>query len=892
MSLSRLHIISVVVALVVTLSEAAPRGRQMSDQARPASPVAPADSPVLSPDQEMKTFTMPAGYRVELVVSEPLIEDPVLIDWDPDGRMWAIEMPGYMVDIQGTNERAPIGRVVVLEDMNNDGRMDKRTVFADGLILPRALKVLDHGVLVGEPPHLWLMRDTNGDLKADAKTLVTDTYGRFDASVEHNANALTWALDNWMYTSEVDMFLRLKHGEFEVRKTLARGQWGASQDDAGRVYRNTNESVLHVDLVPTQYFARNPNLLRTRGSYESLEGADEEANIVWPSRQTFGVNRGYQTGVLRPDGTLARFTSVSSPTVYRGDRLPAELSGNVFVAEPAANVVGRIIISDDGKGLTARKAYEQREFLAATDERFRPVYLSNAPDGTLYVVDMYRGIIQHKGYITEYLRDYIMPRNLEAPIARGRIYRVVHDTTVRGPKPSLQRASSAELARTLSHPNGWWRDTAQRLLVERGDVSIAPVLSNLATTAPMAVTRLHALWALDGMDRIDAAAVVRALGDSSRDVRVSAVRLAERWLGEANGPVRAAVLARLDDADWAVSRQLGASIAALPAGVREETQAALLARRGDDPVTMDATMSGMRGEEVRVLARLVEWPAETVPLRVAVTMLSATIVRAGQDASAQTMFTWIAEASRPEWQRSAMMRGGEIALLGAAMPGAIGRPAAVVAATAPVCPTCPGARGGPGGAPAFPASPATPTTVSVGRSTGPALRLTHEPALGRVADADTGVLGQRAVALLGRIEWPGKPGARAAAAPLSADEQRRFTAGKEIYLNICQACHQADGRGLDRVAPALLGSALALGPGDVAARILIAGKEGAVGLMPPLGAALNDDQIASVLTYVRREWGQTADPVQTEVVQDVRRLTADRLQPWTNEELARISAGR
>src|SRR5262245_35925638 len=181
------------------------------------------DSPVLSPEAEMKTFALPDGYRVELVASEPMIEDPVLIDWDLEGRLWAIEMPGYMVDIQASNEHAPTGRIVVLEDTNDDGKMDKRTVFAEGLILPRALKVLDHGVLVGEPPHLWLLHDTDGDLHADSRTLVTDTYGRLDASVEHNANSLMWALDNWMYTSEVDMFLRFKGGRFEVRKTLSRG---------------------------------------------------------------------------------------------------------------------------------------------------------------------------------------------------------------------------------------------------------------------------------------------------------------------------------------------------------------------------------------------------------------------------------------------------------------------------------------------------------------------------------------------------------------------------------------------------------------------------------------------------------------------------------------------
>ena len=214
---------------------------------------------------------MPPGYHVELVASEPMIQEPVAIDWDPEGRLWAVEMPGYMTDIAGRNEHDPIGRVVVLEDANGDGRMDKRTVFADGLILARALKVLDRGVLVGEPPNVWLMRDTDGDLRMDTKTLVTDQFGRRDGDPQNNANGFYWALDNRMYTAgQVDVHLRLKNGTFEVHQTLRRGEWGVAEDDAGRIYRNTNDSALHVDLVPTAYFARNPNLLRTRGSYERL----------------------------------------------------------------------------------------------------------------------------------------------------------------------------------------------------------------------------------------------------------------------------------------------------------------------------------------------------------------------------------------------------------------------------------------------------------------------------------------------------------------------------------------------------------------------------------------------------------------------------------------------
>ena len=877
-------------------------GRGSQSPARAAAPAwppglqrVPADSPPRPPADEMKTFFMPDGYKVELVASEPLIQDPILIDWDPEGRLWAIEMPGYMHDIQASDEHQPTGRIVVLEDTDADGRMDRRTVFADGLVLPRALKVLAHGVLVGEPPNLWLMKDTDGDLKADTKELVTDQYGRREATVEHNANSLLWALDNWMYTSEVDVYLRWRHDKFDVQKTLSRGQWGATQDDAGRVYRNTNESVLHVDLVPTPYYARNPSLLRTRGSYESLEGEHREVNTVWPVRPTRGVNRGYQSGILRADGTLAAYTSVSSPVVYRGDRLPAELYGNVFVAEPAGNVVSRIIVEDDGASLQARKAYDKAEFLASTDERFRPVYLSNAPDGTLYIVDLYRGIIQHRDYITKYLRDQILSRRLEQPTGLGRIYRVVHETTRRGPAPQLSKAPAADLVAALSHPNGWWRDTAQRLLVERGDASAVPALRTLASNAPDSRTRLHALWTLDGLDSLTPELVIQALDDRSRDVRVSAVRLAERFVEYYPDPaVQRALVRRIDDQDWAVREQLAASFGALPMEARIPAIALLLARHGDDPITLDAAISGVKDHETDVIEKLAAAAAGPTPMvESAIAMLAATATRGGQAAQVGRVFEWASDAARPAWQREALVRGAEVALLGAAMPGAAGRGrGAGRAATPGPCPTCPGARGGPGGGYAFrPAAPAGASTAAGrgGRGAGgPMLRLPAEPNALVALAAESDPLGARAARVLEHVVWPGKAGAPPAVSPLTVQEQASFDAGEQVYKNLCQACHQADGHGQEKMGANLVGSPLATGAPEVAARIVLNGKEGKIGLMPPLGGVLSDEQIAGALTYVRRQWGNAASAVTPNLVKQVRAQTASRTRPWTDDELGGI----
>ena len=871
------------------------------------------DSPVLSPEDEMKTFFMPPGYHVELVASEPMIEEPILIDWDADGRMWVIEQRGYMQDLPATNERQPIGRISVLEDTDNDGKMDKKTVFMDGLVLPRALKVLDHGVLIGEPPHLWLARDTNGDLKADTKELVVDTYGQELGNIEHNANSLTWALDNWMYTSEHNGYLRLKDGKFEYQQTLARGQWGATQDDAGRIYRNTNEAALFVDLLPARYFMRNPNLVRTRGSYESLQ--NDEVNTVWPVRPTPGVNRGYQDGILRPDGRLAHFTSVCSPTVYRGDRLPRELYGNVFVAEPAANLVSRIIVSDDGTTLRSKKAYPDAEFLASSDERFRPVYLSSAPDGTLYVVDTYHGIIQHKGFITEYLRDQILSRKLDHPNGHGRIYRIVHDTTRRDRQPALSKATPAQLVETLSHPNGWWRDTAQRLLVERGDRSIAKSLTDKAERAPDWRTRIHALWTLDGLDAIEPSTVVRALDDSSRDVRVSALQISERWLAQPNDQVQQAVVKRTVDSDWAVRRQLAATLGALPANsVGESALVTLLDHFGDDPLAVDAAISGLRGREWTVLQRLLTDQRETPPRSAAITTLAATVVKGGQDSGAQALLTAISEASRAAWQRQALMSGVEVVLAGAPLPGAAPARGNLNAAAANGAAA--GARGGPGGARAFPddtnargtgagregaggagragAGGAGGAGNGRGRGGGASLALSSEPAAFSALARGNADLSTRASTVLARMTWPGKPAEPGAApvAPLTPEQQKLYEGGQTLFNSLCMACHGDDGKGRTGLGPTLIGSQFALAPPVVPIRILLQGKEGSVGLMPPLGATLTDEQIAGALTYVRRQWGNAADPVDPNTVKDVRTATAGRTRPWTNDELTAVSAGR
>lgn len=863
----------------------------------PVQPVAPVARP-LAPAEALKTFAVPPGYRIELVAAEPLVQDPIMLEWDPAGRLWVIELPGYMRDISAKGELDPVGRIVVLQDRDRDGVMDTRTVFADGLVQPRALKVLDHGVLVGEPPDIWLLRDTDGDLRSDTKTRVAGNFGRRLANVEINANSFYWALDNRIYSSGLaaDQFLRLRGDTFEVHESVSRGQWGLAQDDSGRMYRNHNESPLHVDLVPAPYYARNPNLVRTRGSHERMAEPDGRLTTVWPSHQTPGTNRAYQFGILRENGTLARYTAACAPTIYRGDRLPAELYGNAFVAEPAANLVSRFVLWDDGKTLRAKKAWDQGEFVTSTDERFRPVHLSTGPDGTLYIADMYRGILQHGAYVTEYLRAQIQSRELEQPTGYGRIYRIVHEPAP--PAAPLPDTSSPEkLVALLSHPNGWWRETAQRLLVERGERSVAPKLAALAATAPDWRTRVHALWTLDGLGAATPEMVTRALGDESRDVRVSAIRVAERWLGQAGHPIMAEVRKRGDDPDWAVRQQYAASIGALPAEARPAAAAVLLAKHGDDPIVTDAALSGLAGQEAAVISLLLkDAPAAgSRPAAAALAMLAAAVARGAQEAPMQALLASMAAPGIADWQRAALLEGAEVALLGATVPDSGAEERTALPAGAP-CPTCPGGRGGPGGAYAFPAAQAASAAAQrmPQRERRTAVPLTRAPeAFVRLARQNDEA-GARAAKLVARLSWPGKAGTQAAgpAPPLSPDDQRRFDAGREIYSNTCIACHGPEGEGIAAIGAPLVSSTIVPAAPGLPIRVVLQGKEGEVGLMPPVGAAMTDQQVADVLTYIRRAWGGMGSPVDPAEVAATRAATAARTKPWKKEELLALPEAR
>ncbi len=500
----------------------------------PKEKIPPA--PPLSPEAELKTFKVQPGFRVELFAAEPTVQVPVAAQFDPEGRLWVVEMRAFMPNADGHGEDKPAGRVSILEDTNGDGRADISTVFLDGLVMPRALLLVRGGLLLAEPPNLWFYPIEND--RPGPRVAVAGDFGS-QANPEHTANSLVLGLDNWIYSLYHAWRYRFTSGRWQREPTPQRAQWGMAQDDSGRLFYTSNSDQLRGDLVPSHYFG---------GSRQKPPGIGIQIiqdQTVWPARVNPGVNRAYQPGTLRPDGTLAKFTAACGTCIYRGDALPG-CGGNAFICEPGANLIRRDIFTDESGVVSARNAYEKAEFLTSTDELFRPVNLYTGPDGALYVVDLYHGIVQHRLYLTTYLRAQSEGRGLDKVIDKGRIWRVVAEgQSAPVTKPRLSSASAAELVRALAHPNGWWRDTAQRLLVERADVSAVPALQELAAVAPGSTTRLHALWALEGLGQIAASDIAKALASPQPELRAAAIRLAEPLLTSTNGTAAAPLRDRL-----------------------------------------------------------------------------------------------------------------------------------------------------------------------------------------------------------------------------------------------------------------------------------------------------------------------------------------------------------
>jgi len=773
-------------------------------------------APARSAAEEAASFRVPAGYRVELIACEPLVHDPVAFSCDERGRVFVVEMRGFMPNADGRGELEPIGAIARLEDRDGDGCMDTRCDFLLELVLPRAVCALAGGALVLAPPDLLWCPDADDDGIADRAEVVATGFAGRD-NPEHAPNGLLWGLDNWIHLANCERSFRMRNGIWEERRVASGGQWGLTEDDWGRRYFNYNSSPLHADLVPAHYLVRNPDFGKAPGGSVSV-GRD---GATWPSRITAGVNRGYQPATLRTDGRLRSFTAVCGPAVFRGTALaPADL-GTVFLCEPSGNFVRQERFEPDSDGMRSRNARGEEEFWTSTDERFRPVNAATGPDGALWVADLYRGLIQHRIFLTSYLRKQVEERGLEQPTGLGRLWRVAHESAdLRAAAPTgLAEAGPAEWAAWLEHPNAFWRVTGQRLLVERGAApEIIAQLEKLALEAEDPRARVHALGALDGLVQTKAAVLAVAAKDPHPKVRAFALRCVES-LADADSAANLWKEA-LADHDPAVRRQAVLSLGESPLPSVSNLLALELLREGDDELMRGLILSGARHRTVELAVALHASQASAEPgcFKPVMRDLGRCAGRSAELSEMRSLLSLslMSMESEPD-AVAAMMIGMREGLMQSKRGSwAVPRPAS----------------------------------------------------LAQLMECERLEIAQAARALDAVCTWAsveailGEDG-------LPEEARARIAAGRIVYETGCIACHKSDGGGLAGLAPPLAGSEWLDRDDDTLAGVVLFGLEGPIQVkgeewnlaMPGHAALLSDAQVAEVISFVRWEYsGRVSAP--------------------------------
>lgn len=821
------------------------RGKKIFEKVK----VPPA--PPLTPDEQLKTFKLAPGYRVELVASDPMIANPVFFEFDEDGRIWVLEYRGYMRDLQGSGEADPSCRMVVLEDTDQDGKADKSTVYLDKLVMPRSFAFVEGGVLLAEPPHLWYCRDTDGDLICDDKKKV-GTYG-FAGNPQHTANGLRRGIDNWLHNADWPKRHRFKDGVLIEEPALHRGQFGVSFDDLGRFYSCHESTAAVMDYLPEEYIRRNPKVLslyRKGGNRErfgvgiKISGAAQE---VFPIRPTPGITLGGLE--LRDDGTLRTYTIASGTSVYRGHQFPEDARGNLFVPEAGGHLIGRLRLEGDLKPQAKRFYPVNQELLASTDERFRPINARTGPDGALYIADLYKGVIEHVIFMVPWISDQVKARNLEAGNDRGRIWRIVSNKIpISRRSPQLAKAPLQELVKTLGHPNGWHRDTAQRLLVDRKPQDAVPLLEDFARRSPSHLGRMHALWTLDGMEFLRWETARTALGDGHPWVRLTALRVLEHLVNEARQGEFSGALRQLveKERDPLVQQQALLSLGHSNSSALTTSLYAELLRVRSDALGRTAALTGMAGKEVEILRQLLNTKARSEPIEQLIIDLTVLISGEGDPERIRLLLDLVGAKKIPRPLQRKIVDG----ILNAEVPGR-------------------------------------------------AIELEGEPPIVTAfTQSDDEGDNQRAMGLRKIARWPGNTPWEAAKVdlkPLSAEQATLAKEGAQTYARYCASCHQPYGQGSAGVAPPLARSEWVNGSPERLTKIVLHGMVGPIKVrdqdwnlhMPGLGlsGALGDRDVAGVLTFIRRAWGNEAEPVAPGFVAAQRKSAAGRSFPWTAAEL-------
>ena len=537
-----------------------------------------------TPAEQLKTFVVPPGYKMELVLADPDIDTPAFIEFDGNGRMYVGEFITYMPDVEGTGQHDPKNRISRWEDTNGDGTYDKRTVFVDNMVLPRMVLPLEDGVILtnetaSDDVIKWT--DTNGDGVADKREHFFSGVGiGRDGNLEHEQSGFVWGLDNWIYSTYNSFRFRWTPTGILREPTGAnQGQWGLGQDDDGKMW---------FVCAGCERGPRNFQIPIHYGSFSTADEYEPNFDVVWPI-SGLGDMQGGIGRVRMPTGVVNHATATAGPDIVRGHRLPEDLQGDLLFAEPVGRLIRRAdIVKTDG--LTQlRNVYPYSEFILSTDPLFRPLNLRTAPDGTVYIVDMYRGIIQEGEWTRagSYLRHKIQQYQLDKVIHHGRIWRLRFDGTPEFPgtpagpaavaipgqpalpsiapdrtMPRMYSQTPAQLVQHLGHANGWWRDMAQRLLVLKQDKSIVPALEAMVRNQANLLGRFHAMWTLEGLNALSPALVREAMKDANPRMKIQAMRASESLYkhGDRTFADDYKALAGDTDVDVAMQAMLSASV--------------------------------------------------------------------------------------------------------------------------------------------------------------------------------------------------------------------------------------------------------------------------------------------------------------------------------------------
>jgi putative membrane-bound dehydrogenase-like protein len=580
------------------------------------------------PENALSTFEVAPGFKIELLVAEPLISDPVDMEIDEYGRVYVVEMHGYPLDKTGT------GVIKLLADSDGDGHMDKSTVFADGLVLPNSIMRWKRGLLITDAPNVLYFADTTGDDRADIRdTLLT---GFALSNPQHNLNSPVLGIDNWIYLghegavatqtyqeefgdegSEIfypgqpnsprlaknagGRSVRFRPDRHLLETTSGITQFGHTFDEWGHHFLVTNWNHIYQEVMGAAYLKRNPELVVSNAT-QSLSDHNDAAEV-------FPITKNPERELLTDVGVI---TSACGLTRYLGGAFPAPYDQATFVAEPVSNLVHVDRLTGKGASFVASRVHPNKEFLASADAWFRPVNMYTGPDGALYVVDYYRQIIEHPEWMGE---EVVKSGQLYNGHDRGRIYRVspvnakAADWT-KGLK--LGDASSEELVEQLSNPNYWWRLHAQRLLIDRNDNSVYGSLVELAQKGSTAFGRLHALWTLEGLHQLSPELIQQALKDPVPGVRENAIKLAELYL-DASPQLAKALLALQNDTNAKVRFQLLCTIGSINTPEASQVRNQLLFADIGDHWMQVAALSGASSQATALLRVVLDSFNKDVP---------------------------------------------------------------------------------------------------------------------------------------------------------------------------------------------------------------------------------------------------------------------------------------